>query len=165
MGADFAGGWTRESSNDPRVSLSRSGYTLLYAGCPILCRSQLQTTIALSTSEAEYIALSTAIRASIITLRLSKELPYNMPGMESVRTSVMCKVYEDNQSTVIMAKLTKPIHRSKHISTKYHHFRQYVQSKLIAIEHVYSISQLADIFTKPVVPALFTSLRKKLLGW
>ena len=85
--------------------------------------------------------------------------------MDSVKALVMCKVHEDNQSTIVMTNSTQATNRTKHISMKYHHFRQYVQSKLISNEHVESISQLADIFTKPVARALFTSLEQKLLGW
>ncbi len=55
--ADFAGGWSSGDAHNPEVILSRTGYIIMYAGCPITWTSKLQTEIALSTTEAEYIAL------------------------------------------------------------------------------------------------------------
>jgi hypothetical protein len=56
--ADWAGSWRDRSSNDPLSSHSRTGYVIMYAGCPIVWSSKLQPLIAHSTTEAEYIALS-----------------------------------------------------------------------------------------------------------
>ena len=56
-GADFAGGWTQADNLNAENVLSRTGYVIMYASCPILWVSWLQTEIALSTAEAEYIAL------------------------------------------------------------------------------------------------------------
>ena len=63
--ADFAGGWDKADSGNPETVLSRSGYVLMYANCPVLWCSKLQTEIALSTTEAEYIALSQSMREVI----------------------------------------------------------------------------------------------------
>ena len=56
--ADFAGGWNRGDAANADAVLSRSGCVIMYAGCPVHWFSKLQTEIALSTTEAEYIALS-----------------------------------------------------------------------------------------------------------
>ena len=56
--ADFAGNYTKEQSQDPNSVRSRTGCVILYAGCPIIWFSKLQTEISLSTTEAEYIALA-----------------------------------------------------------------------------------------------------------
>ncbi|KAL7516471.1 hypothetical protein ACHAWX_001485, partial [Stephanocyclus meneghinianus] len=58
--ADFAGGWSSGNVHNPEVVLSRTGYVIMYAGCPITWSSKLQTQIALSTTKAEYITLSQA---------------------------------------------------------------------------------------------------------
>ena len=50
--ADFAGGWTQANASNAENVLSRTGYVIMYASCPILWVSQLQTKIALSTAEA-----------------------------------------------------------------------------------------------------------------
>eukprot|EP00984_Skeletonema_dohrnii_P032799 scaffold27521_cov99-Skeletonema_dohrnii-CCMP3373.AAC.2 len=59
--ADFAGGWQHADAESAESVMSRTGY-IMYAGCPIHWVSKLQTEIALSTAEAEYIALSQALR-------------------------------------------------------------------------------------------------------
>jgi hypothetical protein len=59
--ADWAGSWRDRSSNGPLSSHSRTGYVIKYAGCPIIWASKMQPLIALSTTEAEYIALSSAL--------------------------------------------------------------------------------------------------------
>ena len=60
--ANFAGLWNHENDQDPVCVKSRSGYVMMLNGCPVHWVSKLQTEIALSTLESEYIALSTAMR-------------------------------------------------------------------------------------------------------
>ena len=62
MDADFAGGWSREVGDDADNVMSRTGMVFMYANCPVYWHSSLQTEIALSTAEAEYIELSSALR-------------------------------------------------------------------------------------------------------
>jgi hypothetical protein len=56
--ADFAGTWSTNTSEDPSSVKSRTGYVITFASCPVLWCSKMQTEIALSPTEAEYIALS-----------------------------------------------------------------------------------------------------------
>ena len=56
--ADFAGNWSQEKAENSTNMLSRSGYVIQFMGCPIMWVSKLQSEIALSITEAEYIALS-----------------------------------------------------------------------------------------------------------
>ena len=60
--SDFAGQWSRETCQLRDSAVSWTGYVIIYCGCPIHWVSKLQTEIALSTSEAEYMALSTCLR-------------------------------------------------------------------------------------------------------
>ena len=60
--ADFCGNWNPETaSDDPATAKSRTGYVIKYAGCPVIWQSKLQTEVTLSTTEAEYVALSAAL--------------------------------------------------------------------------------------------------------
>ena len=54
--------------------MSRTGYTIYYANCPVIWSSKLQTEIALSTTEAEYIALSQSLRDVLPLISLLREL-------------------------------------------------------------------------------------------
>ena len=65
--ADFAGSWDKADAMNPENVLSRTGYVIYYYGCPVVSISKLQTEIALSTAEAEYIALSQATRLQIFS--------------------------------------------------------------------------------------------------
>ena len=60
--ADFAGLWGQEDDQDPVCVKSRTGYVLLFGGCPLLWVSKRQTEIALSTMEAEHETLSQSMR-------------------------------------------------------------------------------------------------------
>jgi hypothetical protein len=62
---DFANGWSSEDCDEPSSVYSRTGFVIMYAGCPLIWVSKLQTEGALSTTEAEYTALSQSMRELI----------------------------------------------------------------------------------------------------
>ena len=161
--ADFAGGWSKEDVDQPDTVLSRTGFVVFYAGCPLVWASRMQTEIALSTAEAEYVACSTAMRDVLSLMELMKEIneifPVNQP-----KPIIKCNVYEDNESCIAMAKNRKFSPRTKHIAIKYHHFRKHV-NKTIFIESINTTEQTADMLTKPLETPQFTYLRNKLSGW
>jgi hypothetical protein len=168
--ADFAGAWHKEYAELRDSVLSRTGFVILYQGCPIHWGSKLQTEIALSTTEAEYIALSKAARELIPLRRVLRELSLGSPLTHCTKhpPGVLppSTVFEDNATCIAVA--TREAHlkpRTKHISLKYHHFRAYVQSGALQIVKVASASNLADIFTKPLTQVLHENLRKGLMGW
>ena len=73
--ADFAGGYNASKpTTNTRDCLSCTGYIIKYAGCPIIWSSKLQSAIALSTTEAEYMALSTAMREVIFLFNMMNEI-------------------------------------------------------------------------------------------
>jgi hypothetical protein len=162
--ADYAGLWRYEDDQDPVSVKSRTGYILIFAGCPLLWVSKLQTEVALSTLEAEYIALSQSMRDLIPARRLIEEIlpPFGI-NLESTKTH--STVFEDNEGAIALANSPKMTLRTKHIGIKYHFFREHVKSGNIGIQHVSSENQIADVFTKGLTVIKFERLRKKLLGW
>ncbi len=104
--ADFAGGWDPGHPLNSGNVYSRTGYIIQYAGCPIYWQSKLQTEIALSTAEAEYIALSQDLKETLPMTNLMKEinviLSVHLPSPKFV-----IKVQEDNQSCITMANNPK----------------------------------------------------------
>jgi hypothetical protein len=162
--ADFAGLWTEDSSSDLTSVKSRTGYVILFANCPVLWVSKLQTEVALSTTEAEYIALSQAMRDLIPMKSLLTELT-TLTCLTFDSTTTYSTVFEDNKGCVELATAPKMRPRTKHIALKYHHFRSHVANGDIKIKWIDTKSQLADIFTKPLPEPLFTTLRLLLLGW
>jgi hypothetical protein len=75
--------------------LSRSGYVIMYNNCPIIWASKLQTSVALSTCEAEYVAMSTALREVIPLMRLLDTIG-DVWNINTPQPHVI--VHEDNQS-------------------------------------------------------------------
>jgi hypothetical protein len=164
--ADFGGLWDREAAEDhPITAKSRTGFVIMYAGCPILWASQLQSEIALSTTEAEYLALSTALRNVIPLIRLVKELKRNLQLPMDTVPKILCTVFEDNSGAIELAKVPKMRPRTKHINSKYHHFRKYVHEGLIKIVQVSTDELWADIFTKNLPRDQFLHFRKEMMGW
>ena len=162
--ADFAGGWSKADADNSDNVLSRTGFVVFYAGCPIFWASRLQTEIALSTTESEYIALSTTLREVISLKYLMAEID-KVFKLDCPKPKVFCKVFEDNKSCIAMATNRKFSPRTKHIAIKYHHFRKYVDLGVIEINSINTKEQTADIFTKPLDDILFIYLRSKLCGW
>jgi hypothetical protein len=166
---DFAGGWNPDEAGDSDNVYSCTGFVIYYAGCPVYWQSKLQTEIALSTAEAEYIAMSQALRETIPLATLMREMneifPFYLP-----QPRFTIKVREDNQSCIAMAKNPKFTPRTKHIAIKYHHFRKHVFTQanpdgFISLEYCSTHDQIADIITKPVLNNHFFTLRKGLMGW
>jgi hypothetical protein len=164
--ASHAGEWNREDAeDDPVTAKSRNGYVITYAGCPLLWTSKLQTEIALSSTEAEYIALSQAMREVIPLTELMMEAQKYKIDVKCPKATVHCRVFEDNTGAIELAKVPKMRPRTKHLNIKYHHFREHVRKGTVSIQAVSTTEQIADIFTKPLSPSLFQQHRKRIVGW
>ena len=164
VNADFAGDWNQADSNNAEAVMSCTGYVITYAGCPFFWCSKLQTEIALSTTESEYIALSQVMREVILTMTLLEEINEVFPiGKKTPK--VHYKVWEDSESCIKVAKNENFTPRTKHIPIKYHHFRSFIKDGSISVHSIDTKEQTADIFTKPLDESLFKYLRLKLCGW
>jgi hypothetical protein len=164
--ADFAGLWNYESDQDPVCVKSRTGYVMTLGGCPILWNSKLQTEIALSTTESEYISLSQAMRELIPLRRLLFEIATAMKLPEVKGTVIKSTVFEDNNGAITTATAVKMTPRTKHIAVKYHFFKSHVNERTgISLSKINTDLQKADIFTKGLAPRKFMEIRKLLCGW
>jgi len=139
---DFAGLWTEDTSSDATSVKSRTGYVILFANCPVLWVSKLQTEVALSTTKAEYIALSQARRDLIPTKALLIEL-VTLTCLPFDNTTTYSKFFEDNKGCVELANAPKMRPHTKHIALKYHHFRSHVARGDIKIQWIDTKRQLA----------------------
>ena len=97
--ASFAGEWNTAWSEEASSVFSRTGFIVKYANCPIVWCSKLQTEIALSTTESEYIALSQALRDVIPLMALLGELKSFVPPTKFSPT-LHCTVHEDKQGCI-----------------------------------------------------------------
>ena len=164
--ADFAGNWFPPTAPvDPSTAKSRSGYVILFAGCPLIWASKLQTFIALSTTEAEYMSLSQSLRDTIPVMSLLEELKKRGFSTYSSTPYVYCKAFEDNSGALELARAPKLQPRTKHINQVFHHFREHVCQGLIHIYPVSTDDQLADMLTKPLPQNVFVLHRNRLMKW
>ena len=124
----------------------------------------MQIEIAYSTTEAEYIALSQRMRDLIPIRSLLKELSNNL-GLKINVPITHSTVFEDNNGALELAREVKYFSRTKHITIKYHHFRDHVKNGNIRICAINTKEQKADIFTKSLDKTQFEYLRKKIMGW
>jgi hypothetical protein len=165
--ADFAGLWSYEDSLDPSCVKSRTGFVICLSNCPVVWTSKLQTEIALSTMEAEYNALSYAMR-SILPFKallhsVTRGIGLDSDNVASFRTTV----WEDNSGALHLANLEpgRITPRSKHYAIKYHWFRSHLKPNNIEIHKIDSNHQRADILTKGLTKEKFESIRQLLCGW
>jgi hypothetical protein len=125
--ADFSGNWNSGIAEyDGTTARSQSGYVINYAGCPLVWASKLQTEIALSSTESEYVALSQALREVLPLMRLVEELVKAGLELANQPPRIHCKVFEDNFGALEMAQTHKMRPRTKLMNIKYHHFRESV---------------------------------------
>ena len=102
--ADFSGNWRqKDAHNDPMTAKSHSGWVICFAGAPITWASKLQTITALSTTEAEYIALSTSLREVIPLMGILKEATEHGVRINNLPPRIHCTVFEDNSSALELA--------------------------------------------------------------
>jgi hypothetical protein len=163
--ADFAGNWNPAEAHESYTARSRHGFVILYAGCPITWASQLQTEIALSSTESEFIGLSQALRVTIPIMELVKELKSMGFQMGDTKPTVHCRVFEDNSGALEIAMVPKYRPRTKHINIKYHHFRDHVDRGEISIHAIDTKEQPADMLTKPLNEVVLAKHRQFIQGW
>jgi hypothetical protein len=163
--ADFSGNWNKAFAPvDPSTAKSRSGWIIFYAGCPVSWASKLQSQVALSTTEAEYIAMSQSLRDVIPVMNLLQEMRERNYQVICTEPHVYCKVFEDNSGALELARLPKLRPRTKHINVCYHHFREHVRKGLIKIFPIDTKDQIADSLTKALAQNDFQRHRRFMCG-
>ena len=130
---------------------STTGYLFQIGGTVVTWKSKKQTCVALSTAEAEYMALSSASQEAFWMRKLNSDL-----GNEQSQPTV---ILEDNQSAIAMAKNPQYHGRSKHINIKFHFVRVQVSNDKICLKYCPTEDMLADMLTKPIGPERLNKLR------
>ena len=130
---------------------STSGYVFQLGQSTISWCSKRQQTVAKSSTEAEYVALSIASQEVIWLRRLLSDLKVDM----SAATEMM----EDNRGAIDLSKNPKNHGRTKHIDVSYHFTRERIASKEIKVNYVPSAANLADVMTKPLPRVPFENFR------
>ncbi|KAJ0735424.1 putative RNA-directed DNA polymerase [Helianthus annuus] len=132
-------------------SKSTSGYVFNFGSGAIAWQSRKQKVVALSSTEAEYIALSLAGCQALWVKGILNSLQMHMDGPPTI----LC----DNKSTICLAK--DPVYhgKSKHIRIKYHFIRELIKNDEVEVRFCTTKEQVADILTKALQPKDFLRLK------
>ena len=117
--ADWAG--------DVDTRKSTSGYVFQIGSSTVSWSSKRQTMVALSTTEAEYVALSYATQETIWLRKLLESI--------GLKQHIATTINEDNQSTISLVKNPKQQTRTKHIDIKYHYVRETVERNCVNVKY------------------------------
>jgi hypothetical protein len=137
-------------ASDPQGRRSQTGYFLKLAGGAISWTSRAQKTIALSSTEAEYMALSDCSRQVVWMHTLMGELGYNL------RPVPICG---DNQGSIFIASNPVTEKRSKHIDIRFHYIREVIERKLAEVFFIDGDKNPADLLTKNLGSVKFLLFR------
>lgn len=135
-------------ANDPEDRKSTTGYcfSLNKDGAIVSWKTRKQPTVALSTCEAEYVALAATIQEAFYLKQLLKDID---PSFQHTTTTI----FEDNQGTIRLAKNPVNRQRSKHVDIKYHFIRSSVMEGNVDLVYCPTESMVADVFTKSATRA------------
>ena len=138
----IAGYVDTDLAGDSSDRKSTTGYIYTICGGAVSWSSKKQPTVADSTCEAEYIALASAAKEACWLRSVLSELRFGR---------IVITIYEDNMSTISISY--NPVHhgRTKHIDIKYHFIREKIKDNELAVVHIPTWANAADMLTKVLV--------------
>ena len=146
--SDYAG------DSDDRRSIS--GHIIYLNGCPVSWRSKGQKSVSLSSTEAEYKAIS-----DLTTEVMFVKMTTNFLGMKA---KLPMEIRVDNTGAIYLAKSASGSSRTKHIDTHYHYVRECIENGELTVKFVRSAANKADIFTKNLGKEYFERHRDDIMG-
>ena len=131
---------------DYETGRSRTGFVLCIANGPVSWNSRLQRHVSTSTAEAEYIALSDAMKEIIFLRQLQQELTTGGCLGTAPATLPPTTVFSDNQPAIAVANLASS--RMRHIRLLYHFTRECIMDQAAQLQYIASEQNPADLLTK-----------------
>ena len=140
-------------ASDKETRISVFGYIIYFCGIPIAWRGKGMKSVVLSTTEAEYMALSEVV----------KELKFIVQLLETmnIKVELPITVYVDNVGAIWLSNNCTTSDRTKHIDIRTSFVKEYQEDGKIIIKFVKSEENEADIFTKNTTNVIFNSHQKK----
>ncbi|CEP01147.1 unnamed protein product (mitochondrion) [Plasmodiophora brassicae] len=140
----------------PDTGRSTTGYMIKFGECMITWKSVLQKTVALSTTEAEYMALCSGVRELLWVKQVCEFLQVKFEGPIAVFTdNTGAMAISNHQGDDLRG-------RTKHMNVRYHFTKEQVHAGTIKLHHVPSTRNVADILTKPLTRDAFEGHRAKI---
>jgi hypothetical protein len=141
-------------ASDVNDRKSTSGYIFKLAGAAVSWSSKKQTSIALSSTEVEYITGVHAAKEAIWLRQLLSELGLDMSSPTALHI--------DNQLAIAITRNPEFHDHTKHINVCYYFLRQVVEDKSIKLEYIPTGDQVADALTKGLPPASYSKSREEM---
>lgn len=137
-------------ARDTATRRSTTGYIFLMSGRAVSWTSQRQGIVSLSTTEAEYVAASTASKELVWLTRLLSDI--------ECRCDQPSVLFVDNQSAIKLIKNPKFHERTKHIDIRYHFIRERFVRGDLTVKYVGTNEQCANFLTKALANERFLAL-------
>jgi hypothetical protein len=137
------------------MRISVTGFIVYLQNVPVCWRSKAQRGVALSSSKAEYVAMSEAVKEIRFIYFILKDI-----GIE-VELPIVVK--GDNVGALFMRQNSSTVVRSRHVDTRYHFIRENVEDGIVEV--VNSSENDLDLFTKNVSQDTYERHANKFLGF
>ena len=126
------------------------------AGGTITYKTKFQDTVALSSTEAEFIAACDAGKTCLYIRSILDDL-----GIAQEEATIL---YEDNKGAISMANVGHPTKRTKHIDTRYFALQSWIEEDLLHLMHIPTTDNSSDAMTKNTPRLLFNRHTDFILG-
>ena len=133
---------------------SVSGHIFKIGNCAISWRAKKQPIVALSSTEAEYVALCGAAQETVWLRNLLKDIGFDQGHATTL--------FEDNQGAIALSKNPKDHPRTKHIDVKYHYVRETIDKNVVNLVYCPTADMVADILTKGLPKFTFEKFRSEM---
>ena len=140
---------------DSATARSTTGYAFILNGAAVSWKSKLQSVVARSTAEAEYMALCETLKEAVYLQQLLEEI-----GLKALPVTI----YEDNQPCIHIASNPVTSNRSKHIAVRYHYVREVISNGKVQVLYKSTQEMVADCLTKNLAKDKVEKFRSILLG-
>ena len=147
--SDYAG--------DQQHRKSVTGVCVMLAGGTVLYKTQFQSTIALSTTEAEFTAACEAGKYILYLRTIMDEI-----GLDQNAATTL---YEDNQGALLMGNAQRPTKRTRHMDVKHFALQQWIEQDLITMKRINTHDNHSDVLTKATGRILFYRHNDYLMGY
>jgi hypothetical protein len=144
------------SDSDWAIRHSTTGFVFHYAQAAISWGSKKQSSVALSSCEAEIMALSEASKEAVYLADFLSELGFPASANVSLAT--------DNKGARDLAYNPEHHEKVKHIERRHFYIRELVEQQRLVVPYVNTVDNMADFFTKALTAAPFYSFRNKIMN-
>ena len=142
-------------ASDKETRISVFGFIIYFCGIPIAWRSKGMKSVVLSTTEAEYMALSEVVKELKFIVQLLQTM--------NIEVELPITVHVDNVGVIWLSNNCTASDRTKHIDIRTSFVKEYQEDGKIIIKFVKSEENEADIFTKNTTNVIFSNHQKKLV--